>query len=329
MEDSINTILEVSMSYAVPRCLHVIAELGVADAIGENPRTAADLAASTGADAGSLARALRLGVWYFRIAQRWLRPHASFAVAPHRSPPVDAVLRSLVGTAIVWESFELLNHSLRTGQPATEQVMPGGFWAYLVEHPETGKIFDDAMTGKAHGQIAGILSSYDFSPFATIADIGGGRGHLLQAVLGAAPNATGILFDLPHVAEQLAATASARFKVQAGDFFKDPLPVCDAYMIMQVIHDWSDREAVAILSAIRRAAPAHAKLLLIEGIVPEDSNPSWIKMLDIFMLALFTGKERSRREFEALLAASGFRLDKVIHVGLGTSILEASVMHLG
>jgi O-methyltransferase domain len=97
-------------------------------------------------------------------------------------------------------------------------------------------------------------------------------------------------------------------------------------MIMQVIHDWNDRQAVEILSAIRRAAPAHAKLLLIEGIIPDDSNPSWIKMLDIFMLAMLTGKERTRREFEDLLAASGFRLDRVIDVGLGTSILDASVI---
>lgn len=160
-------------------------------------------------------------------------------------------------------------------------------------------------------------------------DIGGGRGHLLQAVLGAAPGATGVLFDLPHVLEHLAGAATARFQIQAGDFFKDALPASDAYLIMQVIHDWNDVEAVEILSAIRRAAPGHAKLLLIEGIVPEDSDPSWIKMLDIFMLVMLTGKERTRREFEDLLFTSGFRLDHVIDIGLGTSILEASVIQPG
>ena len=118
-------------------------------------------------------------------------------------------------------------------------------------------------------------------------------------------------------------TASARLKLQGGDFFKNPLPVCDGYVIMQVIHDWSDEQAVQILSAIRRAAPAQAKLLLIEAVLPEDLNPSWIKMLDIFMLALMAGRERTRSEFENLLTASGFRLDKVIDVGLGTSILQA------
>lgn len=328
MKDPADTILDVSMSYAVSRCLHVLAEIGVADALGDSPRTATDLAASTGANAGALARALRLVSAYGVFEQC----NDGFAHTPaSRLLRTDhpQSMRSFVrwtGAPIDWQSFELLMHSVKTGSPAAEQVTPGGAWAYLAQHPEISHIFDEAMTGKAHGQIAGILSTYDFSTFKTVADIGGGRGHLLQAVLDAAPNATGVLFDQPHVVKDLAGTASARFTLQGGDFFKDALPVCDAYMIMQVIHDWNDRQAVEILSAIRRAAPAHAKLLLIEGIIPDDSNPSWIKMLDIFMLAMLTGKERTHREFEDLLAASGFRLDRVIDVGLGTSILDASAI---
>lgn len=328
MESPANTILEVSLSYAVPRCLHVIAEIGIADALGDNPCTAADLAASTGANAGALARALRLVSAYGIFEARsdgYVHTPASRLLRTDHPQSMRSFVR-WIGAPIDWKSFELLGYSVRTGKPAAEQVTPGGTWAYLAQHPEISRIFDEAMTAKAHGQIAGILSNYDFSHFKTIADIGGGRGHLLQAVLGAAPKATGVLFDQPHVVEQLARTVPARFKLQAGDFFKDALPVCDAYVIMQVIHDWSDQESVAILSAIRRAAPAHAKLLLIEAIVPEDSNPSWVKMLDVFMLAMLTGKERSRREFEDLLVASGFQLDSVIDVGLGTSILEASVM---
>jgi hypothetical protein len=182
------------------------------------------------------------------------------------------------------------------------------------------------MIGKAHGQIAGVLAGYDFSSFKTIADIGGGQGHLLEAVIRSAPNSTGILFDQPHVVQQAAAKASPRLKLQGGDFFKDALPVCDAYLIMQVIHDWPDAEAVRILSAIRKAAPAHAKLLVIEAIVPENAERSWITTLDLFMLALFSGKERTRSEFETVLSQTGFRLDRVIDVGLGTFILEASVV---
>ncbi len=145
-------------------------------------------------------------------------------------------------------------------------------------------------------------------------------------MLGAAPGSVGVLFDLPHVFEHASCNASPRLTLHAGDFFKDTLPTCDAYMVMQVIHDWSDGEAIEILRAVRRAAPDHAKLLLIEAVVPEHANRSWIKMLDIFMLVMHSGKERTRREFEDLLATCGFRLERVIDVGLGTSILEASVV---
>jgi hypothetical protein len=328
-----NTILEVSMTYAVPRCLHVIAEMGIADALGDDPRTAADLAVSTGANAEAVARALRLVSAYgiFELRND-VDGHKGFT-----HTPASRLLRTdhphsmrsfvrMIGNHLNWKTFELLDHSIRTGKSAVEQITPGGAWKYYAEHPEEGRIFDEAMTGKAQGQIAGILSGYDFSPFKTIADIGGGRGHLLQAVLGATPNARGVLFDQPHVVKDAAGTASARLELQGGDFFNDTLPVCDAYLIMQVIHDWNDQESVKILSAIRRSAPAHAKLLIIEGILPENPSSNWIAMLDILMLALITGKERTRREFEILLTSSGFRLDKVIEVGLGTSIIEASTI---
>jgi hypothetical protein len=180
------------------------------------------------------------------------------------------------------------------------------------------------MTAKAQGQIAGVLASYDFSRFGTIADIGGGHGHLLQAVLAAAPKSRGILFEQPQVIQEASAIAADRLKVQSGDFFRDALPVADAYLTMQVIHDWSDAEAVKILSAIRRAAPAHAKLLVIEMLVPEDSRPDWSKVVDPFMLTMLAGKERTQHEYKDLLADAGFRLDRTIEVGQSTAILEAS-----
>jgi hypothetical protein len=228
----------------------------------------------------------------------------------------------MIGFPMYWKCFEILEKSIRTGKSTTEEISPGGAWAYLASNPDKSKIFDDAMIGKSQGQIAGVIATYDFKPFKTIADIGGGRGHLLEAVLNKAPHATGVLFDQPHVVGDV--KPSARMELQGGDFFKDVLPVCDAYMIMQVIHDWSDNHALEILKAIRRSAPPHARLLLIEAIVPDDAEPSWIKMLDIGMLTLLDGKERTRPEFEKLLGAAGFKLERVIEIGLGTSILEAS-----
>jgi len=143
-------------------------------------------------------------------------------------------------------------------------------------------------------------------------------------VLAAAPNAKGILFEQHHVIEEASAVASDRLKLQAGDFFRDPLPVADAYLIMQVIHDWPDVEATKILRAIRRPAHANAKLLLIELLIPEEPGPDWAKVLDLFMLTMLAGKERTQGEYKDLLAGAGFRLERTIEVGQSTAILEAS-----
>jgi hypothetical protein len=234
----------------------------------------------------------------------------------------------MIGLPVYWRGFEYFTDTLRTGESSQEKVVPGGFWKYLTENPEASRLFDEAMMGKAAGQIAGVVKSYDFSSFATIADIGGGRGHLLKAVLETAPQAHGVLFDQPHVtaAAQAAGTESERLRTQPGNFFTDALPSADCYLIMQVIHDWNDREAARILEAIRRAAAPGAKLLLIECIVPEHSKPSWTKMLDLQMLALLSGKERTEKEYSEMLRAAGFRLERVIDVGMSTSILEAAAV---
>jgi hypothetical protein len=227
------------------------------------------------------------------------------------------------GTARVAEQLGHFDYSLQTGLPAAYKLNPGGFFASLQSDPEAGQLFDAAMTSKARTQIASIVAAYDFSTSGTIADIGGGRGHLLQAVLEAAPRATGILFDLPQVIERAATVASDRLRLHPGDFFMDPLPVCDTYMIMDVIHDWDDERAAAILSAVRNAVSPQTRLLLIEAIIPDAPGPDWAKTLDIVMLVLPGGRQRTRDEHESLLHTAGFRLERVIPTTSDASILEA------
>jgi hypothetical protein len=230
---------------------------------------------------------------------------------------------TLLGLSINWAAFQSLEHSVRTGVPAAETVVPEGYWAYYAEHPEQGRIFNAAMAGKAHGQVAGVVEAYDFSSFGSIGDIGGGKGHLIRAVFESAPAARGVLFDLPHVIADSEGMASGRLRLQAGDFFKDDLPACDAYLMMEVIHDWGDDEAVAILKAVRRAAPPVPRLLLIESIVPEGPGPHWAKTLDILMLTLLGGRQRTRKEHEALCAQAGFAVEREIDTRADISILEA------
>ena len=327
MNNPADDLLRISMSHGLPRCLHAVAELGIADALGESPRSAEELARDTGTHPGALARTLRVlsaeGIFEARDGG-WTHTPASRLLRSDHQQSMRSFVR-MIGLSVYWRGFEYFADALRTGESIQEKVVPGGYWKYLSENPEAARLFDEAMMGKAAGQIAGVLKSYDFSPFGTIADIGGGRGHLLAAVLDAAPRARGVLFDQPHVtaAAHAAGMESERLQLHPGDFFVDALPSADCYLIMQVIHDWNDEKAARILAAIRRAAAPGAKLLLIECIVPDDSQPSWTKMLDLQMLTLLSGKERTAHEYSAMLRTAGFRLDRVIDVGLSTSILES------
>ncbi|GEO05154.1 methyltransferase [Adhaeribacter aerolatus] len=323
--DAFETLAQLTSGYCVARCLHVITELGVADVLESSPRTAPDLANAVGVSPDALGRMMRLLATFGVFQQEG---------EAFKHSPVSELLRSshpqsmqpfvrLFGLPVYWNIYEKLTYSLQTGRPAAEKVVPEGLWDYFGAHPEDNKIFNAAMATKAVGQVAGVMAAYDFSGFKTIADIGGGRGHLLKAVLAATPTAKGLLFDLPHVVAEAAGLASERLSLQAGDFFKDPLPVADAYLVMEIIHDWADEEALMILQAIRQAAPAHAKLLLVEQLIPDAPGPHWSKMLDIHMLTLLGGRQRNLQEYQNLLAQAGFQLEREIQTFAGVSILEA------
>lgn len=320
----VQILVEIAGGYPLARCLHVAADLGVADALDDTPRTAGALAAAVGVHPDALARVLRL-----------LAAHGVFAVQGDEVEHTAAsqLLRSdhprsmrafvrMFGLPIFWESQEALPESVRTGHVAAEGIYPGGLYAYFAEQPEANTIFNAAMAAKAFGQTAGVLAAYDFSRFGTIADIGGGRGHLLRGIIEAVPTTRGVLFDLPHVVAEAHGLASERLTLQPGDFFVDPLPRCDAYVVMEVIHAWDDGDALAILRAVRRAAPEEARLLLVEQMIPEAPGPHWAKALDLHMLALLGGRQRSGTEYAALMAAAGFRFTRQIDTGAGVAILE-------
>jgi hypothetical protein len=323
--DPVDTILQIAGGHVLPRCLHVAADLGVADALDETPRTASELAESVGADPDALDRVLRLlsahGVFESRSGA-YAHSAASRLLRSDHPQSMRAVVR-MFGLPILWKISGALEETVRSGAPATPSVLPQGLWEYIAKNPEESQIFNAAMTAKAYGQVAGVLAAYDFSGFGAVADIGGGRGHLLRAVLDAAPPAKGVLFDLPHVVGEVKGLASERLALQAGDFFRDPLPTCDAYLLMEVIHDWDDERSIAILRAIRSAAPSHARLLLIEQLIPPGDDPNWAKTLDIHMLFLLGGRQRTREEYEVLLKEARFVLERQIDAPGGVSILEA------
>ncbi len=320
-----DTLINMAGGSVVPRCLHVIADLGVADVLGDSPQRAAALAAATGTHAEALDRTLRLLSAYGIFERRngvYSHTPASRLLRTDHPQSVRSLVR-MFGMSPFWAVIGDLEYGVRTGLAVTDKVLPGGLWQHLSSRPDDARTFDEAMTAKAYGQTAAVVAAYDFTPFHLIADIGGGRGHLLQAVLEHAPRARGVLFGQPHVIKAASINTSDRLALQAGDFFADLLPTADAYLLMEVIHDWDDERATAILRAVRSAAPAGAKVLMIEAIVSEEPGPSWPKMLDIWMLAI-GGKQRTRREYAALLDAAGFQFTKEIETGAGVSIIEAA-----
>jgi hypothetical protein len=323
--DPFELLQQIAGGYCLSRTIHVLAELNIADALEDRSLTAVELARSTGANPDALYRLLRLASAHgiFRLeGDRFSHSDASRMLRSDHPQSMRSFAR-MFGLAINWGAFAELEHSARTGRPAMEKTLSEGFWNYLARNPEANSIFNATMLAKAQGQIPAIVNSYDFSQFELIGDIAGGRGHLLNAILEATPKTKGVLFDLPHVVQQAEAIASERLTLQSGDFFKDALPKCDGYILMEIIHDWPDDDAVAILRAVRRAAPSKAKLLLIETIVPDDPGPDWSKMLDIHMLTLLGGKQRTLTEYERLLEQSQFCFQQEINTGYGISILEA------
>jgi len=323
--DPFATLTQIAGGYGLPRSLHVVAELGVADALDEASRTAADLADAVGADPDALGRVLRLLAAHdvFILEGKTVRHTPASQLLRTDHPQSMRAFAQMFGLPVFWTTFGAMDHAVRTGAPATTEAFPEGFWGYLAQHPEAGRVFNAAMQAKAQGAIAGILATYDFSGFQTIADIGGGHGHLLRAILDAVATVTGVLFELPHVIAEVTDAACERLTPQAGDFFRDALPQCDAYVLMEIIHDWGDAESLAILRSVRQAAVAGARVLIIEVIIPDDPGPSWAKMLDIHMLTLLGGRQRTQQEYAALLTRSGFRFLREIDTGAGIAILEA------
>jgi hypothetical protein len=229
----------------------------------------------------------------------------------------------VMGVPVIWSAYGELEHAVRTGHPAVEKALPEGFFAYMAANPNVARVFDEAMTAASHAQIPAILGSYDFSRFKRIGDIAGGRGHLLKALLEKQPGASGVLFELPHVIAEAKGKLPDRIELVAGDFFKDKLPSCDAYLLKAILHDWDDNSARTILRAIRMASPADATILILETIMPDHPGPHWAKLLGIQMLRMHTGRERTRAEYAKLLADEKFRLERVVETRSDVQILEA------
>ncbi len=218
-------------------------------------------------------------------------------------------------------------YSVQSGQSAFEKVYGKPIFDYFSQHPETGKLFDQAMTGVHGRETDAMLEAYDFTGIGTLADIGGGNGSVLTAILRRYPAMQGILFDLPGVVERAKANIEAaglegRCQLLAGNFFEAVPPCTDAYLMRHIIHDWDDDKAIPILRHCRRAMGQGGKLLVVEGVVPPGNEPSVSKFFDLAMMVLPGGMERTEEEYRQLFEAAGFRLTRIVPTKTWVSVIE-------
>ncbi|HEV3436090.1 MAG TPA: methyltransferase, partial [Gemmata sp.] len=324
-------LIQMVFGKAITQALSVIARFKIADHLATGPKTATELAAVTSLHAGHLYRVMRalagLGVLTGDEAGR-------FALTPMgdmlRSDVPGSVraIATYVCDPWSWKPWGDLAGAVKSGQPVFDRMFGEGAFDYLGKHPDEAATFNEGMTGFSQQSSAAVLKVYDFSKFGTIVDVGGGHGALMTAILKANPGVKGIIFDAASVASGAseairAAGLTDRCRTEGGDFFKAVPAGGDLYMLKHIIHDWNDVKATTILKACRAAIPATGKLLLVELVVPTGFAPHMSHILDLEMMVLCDGKERTEAEYRELLAGAGFRMTRAIPTGGPHGLVEA------
>jgi hypothetical protein len=325
-----DTLWRMTNGFQVSQAIHVVATLGIADLLKDGPKSADELAEATGTHASALYRILRalasVGVFAEQSDGRFgLTP-----LAEHLRTDVPGSLRSwamLIGRPYYFTTWGYLLHSVRTGEPAFPHVYGMPAWEYRASHPEESALFDGAMTGLSLAEAEAVVRNYDFLGIGVLVDVGGGKGALLAAILAANPALRGILFDQPHVvadAKDLLERAGVadRCEVVDGDFFKAVPGGADAYLLKSIIHDWDDASAIEILRKCRAAMADSGRLLLVERGIRPANEPDPAKFIDLMILVMLGGRERTAEEYERLYIEAGFKLTNTIHAGSLLDIIE-------
>ncbi len=318
------------VGYRLSQALHVAAKLGIADLLAEGPRRAEDLAEVTGSHPSSLYRVLRLlaseGVFEEREEGRFtLTPLAE----PLRSDAPDSLRARAIfdGEEWNWHPWGNLLHSTKTGGSAFDHTYGVAVFDYLKETPDAATSFDSLMAAQTRPWALSLADTYDFADIGTLVDVGGGYGALIAAILTAYPHLKGVLVDLPHVVAGAQpkleeAGLAGRCETVAGDFFQSVPDGGDAYMLKHVLHDWDDDRCVSILNNCRRAISDEGRVLVIEILIALGNEPDYGKYLDLNMLVLTKGRERTEEQYRTLFEAAGFRLSRVVPTGSELSIIE-------
>jgi hypothetical protein len=323
-------MLQLISGFWIARGIYIVAKLGIADLIKEGPKTGEELARATEAHAPSLFRVLRALASVGLLTQDDQNRFGSTPLLETLRSDVPGSLRAFAMTELGEEHYpawgELL-HSVRTGGIAFDHAFGMDVWKYFAQHPENAKIFNDAMSGMTAQANDAILAGYDFPGINTLVDVGGGHGGLITSILQRHPQIRGILFDSPQVIEGAKTLVDGsgvadRCQLIGGNFFESVPAGGDAIILKWIIHDWNDEQSVAILKNCHRSLPAGGKLILVEAVVPPGNALHFAKFIDLNMLVMTGGRERTEDEFRDLYDLAGFRLTRIVPTESPFSVIE-------
>ncbi len=324
-------MIQMGRAYGVSRLVYAAAKLGLADQLASGPKSAAELAGPMRVHAPSLHRLMRtlasLGILVGR-------PEHRYALSPLGETLKTGAPGSARSTVLIFGSrwfqnaYDELIYSIETGTTGFEKAHGMPFFDYLAQHPEDASRFSESMVGFHSQEPPAVAAAFDFSTFNTIVDVGGATGNMLAEILTRHLGPRGVLFDRPHVVADASAFLEAkgvsdRVKIEAGDFFETVPPAGDAYVLSHIIHDWSEDQCLTILSRVRKAMSPGGRLLIVEMVLPEGDTPHPGKMIDMGMLVVTGGQERTEAEYGLLLAKADFHLTRVVPTNSAVSVVEA------
>lgn len=305
--------------------------LGIADQLASGPKTPEEVAASSGTHPRATKRLMRalasVGVFAPAAGGRYGLTEAGERLrADNPGTFRDAFIAETDN--LHWQSWAKLHDAVRTGAPQPQPVFGVPAFDYYGKHLDEGAQFGKAMENLSRFAAFAVLEAYDFSDAKTILDIGGGNGSMVLSILQRSPHARGLVYDLPYMEtpanEQIrAAGAADRVRFQSGSFFESIPSGADVHLMKFILHDWDDAESIRILKHSREAIASGGRLVVIENVVPADPSPHMVHLLDLNMLVMTGGLERTEAEYAELFEASGYRLSRAVPTASPFHVIEA------
>src|SRR5271169_612747 len=311
-------LMRLINGYQISQVIHVAASFGIADLLKDGPRPSAEIAEATGTHARSMHRLLRALASAGVVEEQ---PDSRFSLTDigeclqSDSPHSRVAWARQIGRSYAWQAWGELRHSVTTGEPAFEHLHGVRLWEWRAERPEETRIAGAAQSEVSRGFFEAIADAFDFSRFPWIVDVGGGQGQLLGGILARHPGSKGILYDLPEIVTGAPAVLRAhgvadRCEAVGGDMFSSVPPSGEAYVLSRVLLDHEDAKVSTILRACRSAMGASGRLIVIERIT--EPNRPQLMLVDITMLVMTGGRERTLAEFTTLFAEAGFELEQTV-----------------